>query len=84
MIDSSSQFSTDGASRFEDGARGAYSVAEFCRLHGNITRQHFYNMIKRGIGPQIFKVGGRTLISVYSAAKWMEEQESITRQDSLV
>ena len=55
-------------------SRVANHVDEFCREHG-ISRAHFYNLLKRGDGPAIMKVGRRTLISTYSAAAWRRRME---------
>lgn len=52
----------------------ALSVADFCTAH-DITRPTFYEMLKRGIGPRIMKVGSRTLISVEAAADWRRAME---------
>jgi predicted DNA-binding transcriptional regulator AlpA len=52
----------------------ATSVAGFCRNHG-ISRAHFYNLIKRGQGPVVLKVGRRTLISAEAAAAWRRRME---------
>ena len=46
-----------------------YSVAQFCIAH-NISRGTFYKRLKRGEGPQIIKVGRRTLITGEAAAAW--------------
>lgn len=61
-----------------DELAGAYSIAEFCKAHGDITRQHFHSLVKRGLGPRTFKVGRRTLVSRRAAADWMRVLESIT------
>lgn len=52
----------------------ALSVADFCALH-SITKPTFYEMIKRGLGPRIMKVGTRTLISIEAAAEWRRQME---------
>ena len=57
---------------------GAYSIAEFCKAHGDFTRQHFHSLIKQGRGPRIFKVGKRTLISRQAAAEWILKMEAMT------
>jgi hypothetical protein len=49
----------------------ATNVAHFCHDHG-ISRGHFYNLLKRGDGPAIMKVGRRTLISADAAAEWRQ------------
>jgi len=55
--------------------RVATHVNGFCWEHG-ISRSHFYNLLKRGKGPAIMKVGRRTLISADAAAEWRQRMES--------
>ena len=52
----------------------AMSVADFCTFH-SISKPTFYEMIKRGLGPKIMKVGARTLISTEAAAEWRRKME---------
>jgi hypothetical protein len=47
---------------------GAYSVPDFCRLHGGISAAFFHKIVAEGCGPRLMKVGGRTLVSVEAAA----------------
>ena len=51
----------------------AFSVEEFCRVH-SISIGLFYALLKRGEGPEIMKVGLRTLISHEAAARWRAER----------
>jgi hypothetical protein len=53
---------------------GAASIAEFCSTH-RISRAHLYNLLKRGQGPTVMKVGKRTLISHEAAAAWRRSME---------
>jgi len=55
----------------------AYSIDEFCFAHG-FCRASFYNMLKRGEGPRVMKVGGRTLVSHEAAADWRRDREANT------
>ncbi len=55
----------------------AFSVDEFCAAH-RICRANFYGLLKKGEGPRIMKVGGRTLISVEAAADWRRAREADT------
>jgi hypothetical protein len=52
----------------------AYSVVEFCRAH-RISRAHLYNLINRGDGPTLMKVGKRTLVSGEAALAWRKRME---------
>jgi hypothetical protein len=54
---------------------GASSICLFCRAHG-ISRATFYNLIRRGEGPIVMKVGKRTLVSDEAAEAWRRRMES--------
>jgi predicted DNA-binding transcriptional regulator AlpA len=56
-------------------AKAAFSISEFCRLHG-ICRASFYNAIKRGDAPRLMRVGSRRLVSAEAAADWRREREA--------
>lgn len=56
------------------GARPASTVPQFCGDH-NISRTHFYQLVKDGRGPRRMKVGRRVLISAEAAADWRREME---------
>ena len=47
----------------------AYTVRKFCLAHG-ISKASFYDYRKKGIGPVVMKVGGRTLVSAEAARSW--------------
>jgi hypothetical protein len=55
----------------------AYTIAEFLRLHGNLSKATFFNLRKRGDGPVVMKVGRRTLISAESAAEWRQRMTKV-------
>lgn len=58
--------------------RLAYSVADFCQLHG-LSRTVFYNLLHDPErAPRIFKVGSRTYVSVEAAREWRERMERLT------
>ena len=52
----------------------AYSIQQFCQLHG-ISLDFYFKLARRGLGPKVMKVGARTLISVESAAAWRRDRE---------
>ena len=56
------------------------NVSDFCESHG-ISRGHFYRLLKDGLGPDIVKIGKRTLISVESAARWRRRMEQQSAQE---
>jgi predicted DNA-binding transcriptional regulator AlpA len=55
---------------------GANSVPLFCKAHG-ISRATFYNLMKRGEGPIVMRVGRRTLVSDEAAAAWRRRMETL-------
>lgn len=56
------------------GHRPASTVAQFCDDYC-ISRTHFYQLIKDGKGPDLMKLGRRTLISAEAAARWRKQIE---------
>ena len=58
----------------------AYSIPEFCRVHGGISEAFFHKLVSEGRGPKLMKVGTRTLISVEASAAWRAQQEAATEQ----
>ena len=55
----------------------ASTVPQFCDGH-NISRTHFYELVKQGKAPRLMKVGRRTLISHEAAADWRRRIEAET------
>ncbi len=54
----------------------ADSIPTFAKIHG-ICPATVYNLIRRGKGPKLMRVGRRTLVSKEAAAEWrgrMEDQ----------
>lgn len=54
-----------------------YTIPQFCDGH-NVSRTHFYALLKEGKGPRLMKVGRRSLISAESAAAWRKRMEDET------
>ena len=54
-----------------------YTIPQFCDGH-NVSRTHFYALLKQGKGPRLMKVGRRNLISAESAAAWRKRMEDET------
>ncbi len=54
----------------------AYSIDEFCARHGPISRAHYYNMKKLGLGPREMHLGTRVLITAEAAAEWRRQREA--------
>lgn len=59
---------------------GAYTVAQFCAAHGDLSRTLFYELKKAGEGPRTFKAGRKTLISVEAAIEWRKTREAAESQ----
>ncbi|ART54831.1 hypothetical protein CBP36_11960 [Acidovorax carolinensis] len=59
----------------------AYTVPQFCDGF-NVSRTHFYGLLKEGRGPRLMKVGRRTLISAQAAADWCKRMEDETNLQS--
>ena len=51
-----------------------YTVPQFLSSH-NVSRTHFYALVKEGKGPRLMKVGRRTLVSAEAAADWRKHME---------
>jgi excisionase family DNA binding protein len=57
------------------------SVNEFCEAN-SISRFTFYQLLKRGEGPAIMKVGRRTLVSHEASEAWRRAMERNARTSS--
>lgn len=57
------------------------TVPQFCEGH-NISRTHFYELIKQGRAPRLMKVGRRTLISQEAQIDWRKRMEAETDQST--
>jgi predicted DNA-binding transcriptional regulator AlpA len=62
-----------------DIIRQMWTIDEFCQAHGGVSRATFYNLLKRGVGPRIMRVGARVFVSDAAAADWREQMESAAR-----
>jgi hypothetical protein len=58
----------------------AFSIPEFCRVHGGMSQSYFHALVAKGRGPRLMKVGARTMISREAAADWRRAQEAATEQ----
>jgi predicted DNA-binding transcriptional regulator AlpA len=52
--------------------RAAYTIDEFCIAH-RISRRTFYDLIDRGDGPKLMRIGSKKLVSAEAAAKWRRD-----------
>jgi TnpA family transposase len=53
---------------------GAYGIRDFCDYH-RISKSHFYNLLKKYLGPRLMQVGKRKLISEEAAVDWRRAME---------
>lgn len=51
------------------------SIPEFC-TRNRISRAHFYNIAKAGIGPRVMRVGRRCLVTPEAEIEWRRERET--------
>lgn len=56
----------------------AFTIQEFCDAH-RISRAHYYNLKRRGLGPVETDVGGVIIITMESAAVWRGQSEKAAR-----
>lgn len=71
----------------------ALTIEEFCKIYGKCCRGTFYNMVRAGLGPRIFHVGGRRItqdgrtipngvrISREAAEEWLRQREAAAMRD---
>jgi hypothetical protein len=55
---------------------GAFSITQFCLAHGGMSEAMFYKLMRDNRGPQVMKVGGRTMVSAEAAAAWRRAREA--------
>lgn len=53
-------------------------MAAFAKAHA-LSVAMLYKLINQGLGPDLMKVGTRTLITCEAAARWRREREAATR-----
>ena len=58
----------------------AYSVNSFCEAHG-ISRAFFYELRRKGLGPNVVKLGSRTLITQEAASHWRASLDSQSQRE---
>jgi hypothetical protein len=49
------------------------SIAEFCQAHG-FSENKYYMEARAGRGPDVMKIGARTIITREAAARWREQR----------
>lgn len=61
----------------------AFSINNFCTAH-DMSRGLFYDLLKRGDGPEILKVGRRTLITIEAAEQWRKSYSNLKAKNKEV
>jgi hypothetical protein len=59
-----------------DGARCAFTVAEFCETH-RVSRSWLYQEWKAGRGPKVKQVGVKKIITAEAAYEWRNQSKEI-------
>lgn len=54
--------------------RGSFSIAEWCARH-DVCRATYYNLQKRGEGPDIMRIGKSVRISGEADTRWVAQRE---------
>jgi hypothetical protein len=54
----------------------AYTIPTFCAAHGGMSEAFFWKLVTAKGGPQLMKVGARTMVSAEAAAAWRREREA--------
>jgi predicted DNA-binding transcriptional regulator AlpA len=52
-----------------------YTIDEFCESHG-LGRSNYYELRKKGLAPQEFRIGTRWLITKESAQRWRAARDA--------
>lgn len=60
--------------------RRAYTVSQFCEAY-SISKAQYYELRKIGKIPAEAHVGGRVIISVEAAERWLEERQAEARNN---
>jgi hypothetical protein len=56
----------------------AFTIQEFCDAH-RISRAHYYNMKRLGLGPEETDVAGVIIITAENAGRWLRQREEAAR-----
>ncbi len=59
-----------------------FRLSEFVEMVG-ISRPTFYNLVKRGEAPEVFKMGRRTMITQAAYERWIADSVARTDQRTL-
>jgi hypothetical protein len=62
-------------------AVAAYTIPEFCEAH-RISRTHFYELQRRGLGPDVAELLGKKIITHESAGKWRRQRTAASKKSA--
>jgi predicted DNA-binding transcriptional regulator AlpA len=62
-----------------DDNADAYTINEFC-ARNRISRPFLYRLFSAGLGPRVFRLGSRVLITREAAREWRAAREAATVQ----
>ena len=64
-------------------AKAVHSIPEFCEIH-DLSRSYYYELRKKGLGPDEIHLGRKRGITVEAGARWRERMEKMTAEASAV
>jgi hypothetical protein len=59
----------------------AHTIPEFCQAH-RISRAHFYNLQRRGLGPDVTELLGRKIVTHESAQRWRRQRTAASKKSA--
>jgi hypothetical protein len=59
----------------------AFTIPEFCEAH-RISRTFFYELQRRGLGPDVAELLGKKIITHESAAKWRKARTAASKKSA--
>jgi hypothetical protein len=60
-------------------AVAAYTIPEFCTAH-RISRTFFYELRRRGLGPDVAELLGKKIVTHEAAAKWRKARTAASKK----
>ncbi len=60
-------------------AKAAQTIPEFC-ADNNLSRSYYYELRKKGLGPDEIALGRKRIISAEAGARWRKRMEAMTAE----
>jgi hypothetical protein len=57
----------------------AYSLPEFAEAH-RFSLDFLFKLLRDGLGPDVMRINGRTIVGVEAASRWRKQREDATRK----